>query len=778
MSLLSALNAATSGLRVTQAGIGVVSQNVANADTAGYTRRRLAPIQQLAGERTSGVRAGDIERVIDLVAQRQLRLETSGAAYTALNARFAADIDRLFGQPGSSSSLDGTVNAFAGALQTLASDPSSFSARSGVLDAAGSLASRIGAIANGIQGLRSDAENRIGAAVSRANELLAGIASLNAKVVTSGAPPAAALLDERDRLVNELSGLMDVQVAPGQGGSVTLMTSSGLMLFDGSSAVRLVFDGRDMLAANALYSSDPAQRGVGTITATTIQGASVDAVASGMFRSGEIAAALDMRDRILPQAQRQLDELAAGLSRALSDREVAGVAASSPPQNGLAIDLAGLQAGNAVTLDYTANGTARRVILMPTMGGAPGTISAADTADPNATIIRVNISGGLTVASVFSDINAALAASGIALTADSPAANTWRFLDDGLANTTDVTGVSAGITVTTLASGWPQLPLFVDAGYGNTAFTGSFEGGSLLTGFAQRMALNPAVLADRSKLVVYSTAPPTPQGDTVRAQFLFDSLTKAGRTFGGATGIAGSDAPFSATAAEFARRIVETQGANAEIAERFDQGQQVALAAIQSRFADYSGVNIDQEMAMLVQLQRAYGANARIMTAVRDMLDMLMRIEAQADGDLALCKPVRGRLARRPALRRPFRRLEAGARRAPAPARDGPTIRDLRRPRVRAPRKPRHPGQALGDRRLHGNRQGRSIQGHADDPGAVAPHRHGRGHQSRPAAAGLRPRRGRSHDAAEERRGAPQARNRRAQHRRQRPLRLRRPRER
>src|SRR5829696_2836034 len=147
MSLLSALNAATSGLRVTQAGIGVVSQNVANADTAGYTRRRLAPIQQLAGERTSGVRAGDIERVIDLVAQRQLRLETSGAAYTALNARFAGDIDRLFGEPGGSGSLDSAVNGFTGALQTLLADPGSFAARSGVLDAAGLLASRIGAVA-------------------------------------------------------------------------------------------------------------------------------------------------------------------------------------------------------------------------------------------------------------------------------------------------------------------------------------------------------------------------------------------------------------------------------------------------------------------------------------------------------------------------------------------------------------------------------------------------------------------------------------------------------
>src|SRR3954471_3159340 len=100
MSLLSALNAATSGLRVTQAGIGVVSQNVANADTAGYTRRRLAPVQLLAGDRTSGVRTGAIERVIALVAQRQMRLETAGAAYTSLGARFASEVDRLFGQPG------------------------------------------------------------------------------------------------------------------------------------------------------------------------------------------------------------------------------------------------------------------------------------------------------------------------------------------------------------------------------------------------------------------------------------------------------------------------------------------------------------------------------------------------------------------------------------------------------------------------------------------------------------------------------------------------------
>lgn len=615
MSLLSALNAATSGLRVTQAGIGVVSGNVANADTAGYTRRRMLPVQLLAGDRTSGVRTGEIERVIDLVAQRQLRLETAGAAYTALTARFSSEIDRLFGAPGGAGSLDGAVDGFSRALQALAADPSSFSTRSAVLDAATALTRRIGSIAEGVQSLRTDAENRLSAAVSRANDLLTGIAAVNNRIAAAGSQaPAPALLDERDRLVNDLSKLVDIQVAQGLGGSVTLMTSSGLVLFDGAAPVKLTFDGRGVLTANSVYSPDDKLRSVGTIKATTIQGSSVDAVANGMFRSGEIAAALDLRDRVLVQAQRQLDELAAGLSRAVSDRQVTG----TPAGGGLEIDLAGLKAGNAVTVDYTVGGAARRVILMPTTGAAPDPIPAADTSDPTATVIRVNIAGGLGPA--VADITAGFAAAGIAITASYVAPSSWRFVPGGA---TALTGVSTGITIDTLASGYPQMPLFVDKGYGNAAFSGSFEGGSQLTGFAQRIAVNPLVMSDRSKLTVYG--PGVLQGDATRPDFLLDAMTQAQRVFSGASGVAGG-APFSASVADFARRVVETQGAGAELAQRLDEGQQVALAAIESRFADYSGVNIDQEMALLVQLQTAYGANARVMTAVRDMLDMLMRI--------------------------------------------------------------------------------------------------------------------------------------------------------
>ncbi|HYF55078.1 MAG TPA: flagellar basal body rod C-terminal domain-containing protein, partial [Salinarimonas sp.] len=142
------------------------------------------------------------------------------------------------------------------------------------------------------------------------------------------------------------------------------------------------------------------------------------------------------------------------------------------------------------------------------------------------------------------------------------------------------------------------------------------------TGLAQRLAVNPDVVKDprllnrRDALV----------GDATRAAELLDNVNKAARPFSPATGVGGASSTYVSPLGDYARRIVETQGANAEAASRLDEGQKVALAAIESRFSETAGVNIDEEMGRLVQLQTAYGANARVMSAVRDMLDMLMRM--------------------------------------------------------------------------------------------------------------------------------------------------------
>ena len=76
----------------------------------------------------------------------------------------------------------------------------------------------------------------------------------------------------------------------------------------------------------------------------------------------------------------------------------------------------------------------------------------------------------------------------------------------------------------------------------------------------------------------------------------------------------------------FAQDIVSTQGANASNASALDATQQTALSTAQSRFSAGAGVNIDQEMSNLIALQTAYGANARVLTAARDMLTQLLQI--------------------------------------------------------------------------------------------------------------------------------------------------------
>ncbi len=121
-----------------------------------------------------------------------------------------------------------------------------------------------------MQDLRSGLESQLGGDVASASTLLTQIADLNGKI--AGAPKSDAgtadLLDRRDQAINTLSQYLDVQVSDQPDGSVTLLTASGATLVDHGAAASLAFDGRGSLSPEALYSADPAARGVGTVTAT------------------------------------------------------------------------------------------------------------------------------------------------------------------------------------------------------------------------------------------------------------------------------------------------------------------------------------------------------------------------------------------------------------------------------------------------------------------------------------------------------------------------------
>ena len=553
---INALQTASAGLRLTQAQIGIVSQNVANAGTVGYVRRTLDAVT--TGPRNDSVASGTVARTLDAAALKQLRLETSGAAYTAVNAGVRTSLDALYGIPGDSTALDGMLNGFASSLQALAANPSASATRSAVVDSAMSLAAKIGGIANGVQDLRSAMEAQIGADTASASDLLSSIATLNTKIAGTGDDAGRAdLLDQRDQALNSLSALMDVQVVGQRSGTVTVITGSGVTLVEGGNAASLSFDDHGSLTAGAAYATDPAKRGVGTITARTPGGATIDLVAGGAIRSGSLAAAIEARDTILPQAQRQLDDLAAGLSRAMSDAQETGTAVTSGTKSGFEIDLAGLKAGNTITLSLKdTSGVNRTVIVVPSNLSSPASPEAAQTEDGNATIVSFTLPQPYDAATFNTRVQTALrSALGTSVTVDAGSNGSTRILSDSASGNLTLLSASASVTrassATQTANGSAQLPLFVDTGRNSGLYTGSFDGGSQLTGFAQRIAVNLAVRSNTANLVAMSAS--TATGDATRPQALYDALTATRRGFSSSSGIGGIDAPYSGSVLDFAQ---------------------------------------------------------------------------------------------------------------------------------------------------------------------------------------------------------------------------------
>ena len=103
----------------------------------------------------------------------------------------------------------------------------------------------------------------------------------------------------------------------------------------------------------------------------------------------------------------------------------------------------------------------------------------------------------------------------------------------------------------------------------------------------------------------------------------FDEILNALNT---QAGVGTVSAPYSSTLVSYIQQVISQQGGAAANADSLNQGQQVVVNSLQQRFADQSSVNIDEEMSNLLKLQTAYGANARVMSAIKEMLNQLLQM--------------------------------------------------------------------------------------------------------------------------------------------------------
>ncbi len=620
MSLSQALNTSTAGLRTVQAGLALIASNVANAETPGYVRKNLVQATTSAGGTGVSVRVSEINRELDIYLQRQLRTEASGGSYADLRAQFFSRLQQMYGEPGGEATLEVAYNDFTTTLQTLGTSPESAAARGAVINAAKVMAQQLNGMSNQIQALRSDAESGISDAVARANNAMQRIADINRQLAVNTAPDAAAatMLDQRDMYIDELSQLMDIRVIATDHNQVNVFTNSGIQLVS-TQAARLAFDMHGSMSPASQWSADPATRSVGTITLVTPTGNEVDLLASNAIRSGEIAAFVEMRDYILPEAQAQLDAIAAAMASNLSDATIAGSAATSGAQAGYDIDTANLLDGNRINLTWTDTTTGQQHHVTIVRVDDPAALPLSDdiTANADDRVIGVDFSGG--PAAVAAQLNSYFNGK---VTFSNPSGTTLRVLDDGAANNSTIDAVSSTVTRTGFATGTAQLPFFTD---GSALYTGAVSStGSQSVGLAGRLTVNAQLVADPSRLVVFQSG--TSAGDATRPNFILDQLLDTPITFSSKTGIGSDTSPFTGTLSSFLRQVISVQGEAAENAANLASGQQVVVNALKERFADTSAVNIDVEMANLLSLQSAYGANARVLSVVKEMMDQLMNI--------------------------------------------------------------------------------------------------------------------------------------------------------
>ncbi len=620
MGLGTALSTAISGLSINQSGLELVSRNVSNAGTPGYTRKTQVQENLAVGGGGFGVRKTTVTRDVDKFLQQQLHTELGINGSRQVLSQYLDRLDMIYGQPGSDSSLDTAVNRLSGALQDLATSPESGPAREAVLMGAEQLTSKLNQLSGNIQALRRDTESGISNAVDEVNDLLQQIASLNTSVQSSYGTltGSADTADQRDQLVNRLSELIDITVSEGDRGSVRVYTSNGDLLVDGVAS-RLDFDEHGNIGPQSLYSPTDAQRGVGTIKIVAANGSTSDLIRGRANFGGVIGGYLTLRDDILVEAQTQLDELAHGLALSFSDYTNEGAAIASGAQEGFDLDVSGLLAGNRITINYTEGGTDKTVTFIRVDDAATLPLGDDATPNPNDTVVGIDFSGGMAAAAA--SMSAALGAD---ISVSNPAGNTIRFLDDGAAANVDIADVNARITSTALSGNGAQLSLFKDSA--GAAYSGSFDGVDQKLGFAARISVNGSVAADSSWLVNYSASPATGASDPTRPLELGRRLTEQSFDFDPASGIGTSNAPYKGAVDDFARRIIASQTGRSEAAAQSKSAQEIVVGALQERINKESGVDIDEEMANLIELQNAYTSSARVITAIKEMTEMLMRM--------------------------------------------------------------------------------------------------------------------------------------------------------
>lgn len=580
MSLSLSLQTALSALKYSQSALQVTSNNIANANTDGYSRKLVSPISQIIGNKGAGLSISTISRQVDENLVRDLRAQTSEFGRLDVRDAFLQLMQNMFGSLNSNSSLSASIGDFANKIEALATFPEDAGTRQGLIATAMAVAQQLNDMSDSLQTLRADADNKIGDALIKLNADFANIKDLNSRIAKSTAlkESTAALEDERDSAVARVAEQLDISTFKRSSGEIVLMTKSGRILVDATAAT---FTHTKVSGLNAT-----------TTYPGAIDGINLDGIdITTEIKGGRISGLVDMRDKTLVNMQSELDTLALQLKNQI---------------NAVHNDGVGFPAPNALTGTRTvAGGDAFagtgivRIAVVDANGNAiaaPLDLNLAGLADVDAVVAAINASplAAVVTASIVNGkvrISADNAANGVAINEGTSSVG-----GSGFSNYFGLNDLFVGDATTSLAR--------------NIAVRGD-----IITNpqYLSRGELSEGVLG-------VGTTAITAGGNSVVQRLA--AVFQTSISFAASGNLPASTLKLG----EYATQILVDNAGEAARVKDARAFRQTVLNDVKFRAQSVSGVNIDEEMANLIVLQNSFAAASRIIAVTSELMDILAQL--------------------------------------------------------------------------------------------------------------------------------------------------------
>ena len=351
MSLFGMLGSTARALDAQRFGLDVVGNNLANVNTAGYTKRVLDMGAVPPSDRFS---AGNGVEVLGVRSMRDRLYDQRLFDELPLEQQQAAIRDSLglaevaLGQPGSS--IDGALADFFDAFAELADAPSSTTARQQVVSEAQALAGEFSSMASRLDDAARATVALVRSDVEQINALASQIAALNKSIGSSPATETLHLRDEQVEAIKALSGLLGMQVQPLSDGTVQVVTRTGRPLVIGEKAYPLGI------------SSAPTT-GFARITSNGVD-------ITSEITDGHLGGLIEVRDSKIPGYVAAVDQLAYSVATQVNAVHATG------------FDLAGNAGGPLFAAPAAVAGAAAGLQVSAAVAADPSRVAAAGIASP------------------------------------------------------------------------------------------------------------------------------------------------------------------------------------------------------------------------------------------------------------------------------------------------------------------------------------------------------------------------------------------------------------